>query len=712
MTEKIYIGVAWPYANGSLHLGHIAGCYLPADIFARFNRMIGNDVLMVSGSDEHGTPITITAEKEGVTPKDIVDRYSKEHTENMIQFGISFDLFTRTTTRNHQDVVQDIFKTLYEKNHIYEKEIESFYCHQCNRFLPDRYIEGACPQCNHEHARGDQCDECGHLLDPQDLIEVRCKLCGSTPELRKTTHLFFALNHFESDLFKWMKDKTYWKSSVHKFTENWLKDGLHERAITRDINWGIPVPIKDYEEKRIYVWFDAVIGYLSASIEWSLQQSNQEKWKEWWYNPEAKHYYFLAKDNIPFHSIIWPSILMGYDKQLQLPYDIPANEYLRLQGQQFSKSKGLGIWVPDIIKSFDVDAIRYYLSINMPENKDANWLWDDFVVKNNDELVGTFGNFIHRVLTFTQKNYGIIPDAGQLDTIDTKAVKAISETLQNVNESLSQCQFKQGLKEVMNLAKIGNVYFNEKAPWQQIKNDDVACKTTLHVCLKIVKGLCISIAPFLPFTAEKIWKSLGETKPISHVSWNEATSPLHINYQIEKPKPLFTKLSLEEIMPEIDPFSKLDLRVAEILEVKDHPNADKLYLINIDIGALGKRELVAGLKKHYQPDELIGKKIIIVSNLEPATIRGVKSAGMLLAASDTKGIVSLLNPGEAKPGSIITIKEIPHMPLKVLPFDEFLQVKLTVDHLQKVVYDTNKKLISESGEITTDKPVEENAEIH
>ena len=711
MTEKIYIGVAWPYANGSLHLGHIAGCYLPADIFARFNRLIGNDVLMVSGSDEHGTPITISAEKEGISPQDFVNKYNKEHTENMKQLGISFDLFTRTTTNNHYQVVQDIFKTLYEKNHIYEKEVESFYCHQCNRFLPDRYIEGKCPECDNSQARGDQCDECGHLLDPQDLLDVRCKLCGSTPELRKTTHLFFALNHFESKLVNWMKDKTYWKSSVHKFTENWLKEGLHERAITRDMSWGIPVPIKGYDDKRIYVWFDAVIGYLSASIEWSSYQDNKEKWKEWWHNQEAKHYYFLAKDNIPFHSIIWPSILMGYSDELQLPYDIPANEYLRLQGQQFSKSKGLGIWVPDIIKSFDVDAIRYYLSINMPENKDANWLWDDFVVKNNDELVGTFGNFIHRVLTFTQKNFGMIPEAGPYDDIDNNIINEIEKTMNDVKESISHCQFKQGLKEVMNLAKTGNVYFNEKAPWKQLKENETACKTTLHICLRIVKCLSICISPYLPFMAEKIWKVIGETNSFSNVSWNDGSKPLNTNHKIEKPKPLFTKLSLEEIMPEIDPFSKLDLRVAEILEVKDHPNADKLYLIDIDIGALGKREIVAGLKKHYLLEELVGKKIIIVSNLEPATIRGIKSAGMLLAASDKQGTVSLLNPLDAKPGSIITIKDIPHMPVKVLPFDDFLEVKLTVDNEQKVIYE-QKKLVSEAGEVTTDKPVEEHAEIH
>ena len=361
MKEKIFIGVAWPYANGSLHLGHIAGCYLPADIFARFCRMNGKDVLMVSGSDEHGTPITITADNEKTTPQAIVDRFNKEHTENMKKMGISFDLFTRTTTENHAEVVQDLFLTLYKNNDAYKKNVEGFFCNNCNKYLPDRYIEGLCPHCGSDKARGDQCDECGKLLDPQELQEVKCKICGGTPEIKTTEHIFFALSNFEQKLLDWIKDKTYWKPSVLKFTENWLKDGLKDRAITRDINWGVKVPIDGFEDKRIYVWFDAVTGYLSASIEWSKRKGQTKKWEEWWKNPEAKHYYFLAKDNIPFHSLIWPSMIMGYRNNLNLPYDIPANEYLRLKGEQFSKSRGIAVWVPDMLEKFDVDAIRYYI---------------------------------------------------------------------------------------------------------------------------------------------------------------------------------------------------------------------------------------------------------------------------------------------------------------------------------------------------------------
>ena len=710
MNEKIYIGVAWPYANGSLHLGHIAGCYLPADIFARFQRLQGNHVLMVSGSDEHGTPVTITADKEHISPQDVVDRYNTEHTKNMKDFGISFDLFTRTTTENHTTVVQDIFSTLYDKNHIFEKEVESFYCDHCHRFLPDRYIEGTCPHCGNENARGDQCDECGQLLDPVDLVDVRCKLCGETPELKTTTHLFFALSHFEDQLTEWIDDKKHWKSSVLKFTQNWLKEGLHDRAITRDMTWGIPVPLDGFEDKRIYVWFDAVIGYLAASKEWAQRQGNPDKWKEWWENKDAKHYYFLAKDNIPFHSIIWPSILMGYDEKLQLPYDIPANEYLRIGGEQFSKSKGTGVWVPDIVDQFDVDAVRYYLSMNMPENKDSNWDWKDFVIKNNDELVGTYGNFIHRVVSFTQKNYEKIPEPGVFDETDNQLLHEIEETVTQVQDSLNHCKFKQGLKQIMGLAKKGNVYFNEKEPWKDVKTDKTHCATTLHVCFRLVKALSMLFASYLPFSSQKVWEIIGETGSVHKAVWNEAIEPVKTGFKLAKPKPLFKKLVLEDIMVEEDPFAKLDLRVAEILEVKDHPNADKLYLAHIDIGEKGKRVIVAGLKKHYTPDELTGKKIVVITNLQPATIRGVKSTAMLLAATDSDGMVSLLDPQDASPGNQVTAEGVSPNPEEVLSFDDFQQITMNINDDGNAVYN-GKTLKTESTIVNTDKPVKKGAKI-
>jgi len=710
MKEKIYIGVAWPYANGSLHLGHIAGCYLPADIFARFNRMIGNDVLMVSGSDEHGTPITITADKENTTPQAVVDRFNKEHTENMKQFGISFDLFTRTTTENHKEVVQDLFKTLYKNEYIYKKNIDSYYCNECKKFLPDRYIEGTCPYCKNQNARGDQCDECGKLLDPQDLEKVKCKICGSTPEIKTSEHFFLALSKFEPKLLKWMKDKTYWKSSVKKFTENWLKNGLKDRAITRDMQWGIPVPIKGFEDKRIYVWFDAVTGYLSASKEWSKTNGDKNKWEYWWKDPKAKHYYFLAKDNIPFHSIIWPSMLMGYNKSLDLPYEIPANEYLRLKGEQFSKSRGIAVWVPDIIKNLDVDPVRYYLSINMPENKDTNWLWDDFVTKNNDELVGTYGNFIHRVITFTQKNFGKIPKAGKLDKLDKEVIEKINKTSKKVYDSIKNCEFKKGLRAAMNLAQFGNVYFDKKQPWVLIKNDKEACGSVLHICLKIVKALSVFTAPYLPFSAQDVWRILGEKGSVHSTKWELAVEDLKVGTTLEKPQPLFKKLSLEDFMGEEDPFSKADLRVAKILEVKDHPQADKLYMMHIDVGKLGKRVIVAGMKPYYKIDEIKGKNIIIVSNLKPAKIRGITSKGMLLAAEDNTGVVSLLNPGNATPGSEVKVEGISKQPEEILEFDDFKKINMIIGDDLKAVYN-GKVLKSEKGDVVSDKPVKKGANI-
>ncbi len=710
MKEKIFIGVAWPYANGSLHLGHIAGCYLPADIFARYNRMKGKDVLMVSGSDEHGTPITITAENEKTTPQAIVDRYNIEHTQNMKQMGISFDLFTRTTTANHEKVVQDIFLTLYKNEDIYKKNVEAFYCSNCGRYLPDRYIEGHCPHCNNEKARGDQCDECGKLLDPQELRDVKCKICGSTPEIRTSEHLFFALSKFEPKLLDWIKDKKHWKSSVLKFTQNWLKNGLKDRAITRDIKWGIKVPIDGFEEKRIYVWFDAVIGYFAASKEWSQNKGEPEKWEEWWKNKDAKHYYFLAKDNIPFHTLIWPSILMGYDETLNLPYNIPANEYLRLKGEQFSKSRGTAVWVPDILEKFDVDAVRYYLSINMPENKDTNWMWDDFVAKNNDELVGAYGNFVHRVITFTQKNFGEIPKLGKLDDLDKKTFIKIEEVLKDISKSIENCSFKQGLRTAMNLAQYGNFYFDQKQPWNLIKNDKETCGTVLHICLKIVNALAVFMAPYLPFSSDKIWNILGHKDSIHNVSWDHALEDLKVGTPFERPIPLFKKLDIKDFEGESNPFSKFDLRVAKVLDIKDIPGADNLYMLHLDVGKLGKRVIVAGMKPFYSKDELKGKHIIIVSNLKPAKIRGVKSNGMLLAAEDGKGTCSLLNPGESSPGSEVSIIGIPREPVNVLEFEDFKKVNMVIGDKQKAVYN-RKVLQAEKGDVVSDKTIEKGARI-
>jgi methionyl-tRNA synthetase len=701
--EKIFIGVAWPYANGSLHLGHVAGCYLPADIFARYHRLIGDQVLMVSGSDEHGTPITITADKEKTTPQAVVDRFHKEHSENMLQLGISFDLFTRTTTTNHEATVQEIFLDLYQKQLIYKKTLDAYTCPSCQRSLPDRYVEGTCPYCNYPEARGDQCDNCGKLLDPSDLLQIHCKLCGGTPVIQKTEHLFFKLSDFEPKLQAWLKDKTYWKANVLRFTNNWLAGGLKDRAITRDISWGIKVPVFGFEHKRIYVWFDAVIGYLSASKEWAKKTKEPTKWKEWWLDPNAKSYYFLAKDNIPFHSIIWPSIIMGYGHDLNLPYDIPANEYLTLKGEQFSKSRGIGIFVPEILKRFDADVIRYYLSINMPENKDTDWVWSDFVAKNNDELVGTYGNFIHRVLTFTAKNFGTIPPTGTLTPADEEALAKIKEALAEVGTSIHDCNFKKGLRAAMNLAQFGNQYFDKNQPWALLKTDKERCATVLHVCLRIVQALAVCTAPYLPFSSERVWRMLGHTHPITH--WDAGHRDLPHPAQLTTPSPLFKKLELTEIVTETDPFAKLDLRVATVLEVMDHPSADKLYVLNIDLGPLGKRQIVAGMKAYYSKEQMTNKNIVVVANLKPAVLRGVESKGMLLAATDkAAGIVTLLNPKDSTPGAEVGIDGIPHEPVPILEFPTFQQAPMTVNDKGEIVYN-GKPLKSKGHIVVTDHKV-------
>ncbi|MEM0493605.1 MAG: methionine--tRNA ligase [Candidatus Thermoplasmatota archaeon] len=710
-TQRIFIGVAWPYANGSLHLGHMAGCYLPADIFARYNRMRGREVLMVSGSDEHGAPITITAEQEGLTPQVIVDRYHKEHKENMQRFGISFDIFTRTTTNNHKRIVQNVFLKLYDKGYIYPKDVEVLYCDRCKRALPDRYIEGKCPCCGHDKARGDQCDQCGRVLDCQELIDAKCRICGGKPKKKLSTHFFFALNSFEPRLREWLKDKSYWKANVINFTMNWLKNGLNDRAITRDLNWGINVPIPEYAEKRLYVWFDAVIGYLSASVEWAEGVGDKDRWEYWWRDKNAKHYYFLAKDNIPFHTLIWPSILMGYDESLQLPYDIPANEYLCLEGEHFSKSRGVAVWVPDILKRFDPDAVRYYLSINMPEQRDTNWVWSDFIAKNNDELVGTYGNFIHRVLRFTQKNLGVIPEKkGSLTEADKQLLDRIKDAYHKVGESIETCQFKQGLRTVMNLSQAGNVYFDHEQPWSLIKNDKDRCSTVLNTCLRLVQALTVYMYPYLPFSSECTWRYLGNQTSLSDARWEDALKELNEGFRLERPAPLFKKLELSDYTVNVDPFSKLDLRVGQITRVDDHPNADNLYMLDVDLGAYGKRLIVAGIKPYYTKEELKDKLIIIVVNLKPAKLRGVESKGMLLAAEDDKGNVALLSPRDCRPGEEVSVDGVERRPVQLLEFSDFKQVSMIIDEDGEASYN-NKKLKINDRTIQVDRVIKPGAKI-
>jgi len=657
---------------------------------------------MVSGSDEHGTPITLTAEKEGKSPKEIADRYNAQHVKNIEELGITFENFSRTSNDFHKKVVQDFFLRLYENGHIYKKSMLSPYCEHCGRFLPDRYVEGICPYCGGE-ARGDQCDKCGKTLDPSELIDPKCKICGNAPVMKETEHLFFKLSAFEDSLLKWLEDKNYWKDNVIKFTRNWIKGGLKDRAITRDLEWGVEVPLDGFENKRLYVWFEAVIGYLSASKEWAENIGETEKWKEWW-EGDSKHYYFLAKDNIPFHTIIWPAMLMAHG-ELNLPYDVPANEYLTFSGEQFSKSRGIGIWIPDILEKFDADVIRYYLSINMPEKHDTDWNWKDFMAKNNNELVGTYGNFIHRVLTFTQKNFGEVPPSGELNNEDKKVLEEIEKTSREVGEAIKACHFKEGIKKLIKLAQTGNQYMNENAPWKLVKEDRERCATVLHICLRIVKALAVFSAPYMPYSANKIWHMLGYEDDIEKQEWEEGIKDLK-KAKIEKPLPLFKKIEMGELEEE-EPFSKLDLRIARIEKVREHPSADKLYVLDIDLGKLGKRRIVAGIKPWYEKEQLRDRKIVIVSNLKPAEIRGVRSNGMLLAADD--GTPSLLLPNGDE-GEQVMIEGIEPAPADVVDFKEFMKIEMKVNKDGMVEY-KGKILADRKGAVKPDRKVTEGAGI-
>jgi methionyl-tRNA synthetase len=545
-ARPILVCVAWPYANSALHLGHLAGCYLPADIFARFQRLRGHDVLMVSGSDEHGTPITVRAEKEGSSPAEVAERYHRINSQALADFDIQFDLFTRTTTDNHRRVVHDIFTQLNEGGYIEPRPTQVLYCPKCERFLPDRFVEGTCPHCGFERARGDQCENCGRTLDPQDLVNPRCRISGDTPIVRESVHLFFRLSAFESPLLEWLRDKSYWRPNVLAFTRSWIEGGLKDRAITRDLSWGVPVPLAGYEEKRIYVWFEAVVGYLSASVEWAARRDRPAAWERFWKDPAARHYYFLGKDNVPFHTIIWPSMLLGVGG-LNLPYDVPANEFLQIDGAKFSKSAGLGIWVNDVVDRFEVDAIRYYLTVNMPETRDSNWSWEELVQRVNDELVGTFGNFCHRTLTFARKHFGAIPPLGALQEIDRAALARIGTTGDEVAAALEACEFRRALRAFMSLAQAGNQYFDAKAPWALVKTDREACGTALHVCLKMIAALAVYSAPFVPRSAARLWGFVGGGVAGAE-KWTDALAELPAGRELPEPAILFAKLDLETIL--------------------------------------------------------------------------------------------------------------------------------------------------------------------
>ena len=543
MSERIFIGVAWPYANSPLHLGQIAGAYLPPDIFARYHRIKGNEVLMVSGSDQHGTPITIRAEQEGTTPAEIAGKYHRQFLESWQQMGISFDLFTTTDNSNHTEVAQDIFLTLLKKGYIYKKTVSQPFCDNCQRYLPDRYIEGVCPYCGYSGARGDQCDQCGQPLTPAELVEPRCGLCHASPDFKDSEHFFFKLSAFEGQLLEWIQQKNHWRNNVLNFTRSYLTAGLKDRAITRDIDWGVPLPIDGYPGKRLYVWFEAVIGYLSASKEWARNTGNSEKWRDFWQG-EAKSYYFIGKDNIPFHTIIWPAMLMGYGG-LNLPYDIPANEYLTIEGRKLSSSRNWAVWLPDFLSRYDPDPLRYLLSVNMPETGDTDFSWREFVRRNNDELVATYGNLVQRVLTFSFRNFdGCIPSYSDMEIKETPEPTQLEidsfAMLNDVGEDISKCHFKLAIKKAMELAQKTNRYLEEESPWKVVKNDRKAAARSIYVAACVINYLKTMLYPFLPFSSQRLHEFLGFSGSIEQDGW-KLISP-EPGQRLLPPEPLFTKL--------------------------------------------------------------------------------------------------------------------------------------------------------------------------
>jgi methionyl-tRNA synthetase len=583
--SKILVAVAWPYASGPRHIGHVAGFGVPSDIFARYHRLRGDDVLMVSGTDEHGTPIMVAADREGVTPRELADRFSKVIRDDLLELGLSYDLFTRTTTRNHYRVTQDLFRTLHSKGYIVERTTQGAFSVTTGRTLPDRYIEGTCPICGYGEARGDQCDNCGNQLDPVDLIDPRSRIDGTRPIFRETEHFFLDLPAFAKRLTDWIEGQRHWRPNVRTFSLNLLRE-LKPRAITRDLDWGVPIPLPSYEQrddKRIYVWFDALIGYLSASIEWAAMRGTPDAWREWWQCPDARHYYFMGKDNIVFHSIIWPSMLLGYGKggdfgagrgELQLPFDIVSSEFLTMEGRKFSTSRGVAIYVNDFLSRYEPDPLRYFLAAAGPETQDTDFTWAEFVRRNNDELVATWGNLVNRTLTNAYRNFGAVPQPGDLNEEDRKIMATIEDGFPAVGGLINASRFRAAVAEVMRLAAQVNQYLSEQAPWATMESDRARSQTVLYVALRCVDDLKTMATPFLPHSSQTVHELLGyegfiagplefrehvEDEGAAHVvltgdyhTWIGRWAPgqLPVGQRLREPRPLFRKLDPEQTVAE------------------------------------------------------------------------------------------------------------------------------------------------------------------
>ena len=671
--KRTLVTTALPYANGPVHIGHLAGVYVPADIYVRYLRIKGEDVIMIGGSDEHGVPVTIRAKKEGCTPQDVVDRYHSLIKSSFERFGISFDIYSRTTSATHRQVASDFFRKLYDNGKFVKQESMQYYDEEAKSFITDRNIVGECPRCHAQGAYGDQCEKCGSTLTPEELINPKNMLTGNPLVKKATTHWYLPLNEHQQWLEKWiLQDHKEWRPNVYGQCKSWLDNGLQPRAVTRDLDWGIPVPVEGAEGKVLYVWFDAPIGYIS-----NTKELLPDTWETWWKDDSTRLIHFIGKDNIVFHCIVFPAMLKA-EGSFILPDNVPSNEFLNLEGDKISTSRNWAVWLHEYLEDFPgkQDVLRYVLTANAPETKDNDFTWKDFQARNNNELVAILGNFVNRTLVLTHKYFdGKVPAAGELTDYDRETINEFVGVKAALESNLDGFHFREAQKEAMNLARIGNKYLAETEPWKLAKTDMARVATVMNVAMQITANLAIAFEPFLPFSAEKLRAMIG----LKELDWNKlgATDIIAAGSEIAKPELLFEKIEdaaiedqmqrLENIKKqneinnfepapvaeniEFDQFMKLDIRVGKVVECAKVPKADKLLQFKIDDG-MGGRTIVSGIAKHYSPEDLIGQEVCFVANLAPRKLKGIESQGMILSAEDAGGRLVVIGPnGEVKPGA-------------------------------------------------------------
>ena len=676
-TQRYTITAALPYTNGPIHIGHLAGVYVPADIYSRFLRMQGKDVLFVCGSDEHGVAISMKAKKEGISPKDVVDKYDAIIRQSFEKFGISFDNYSRTSLPVHHETASDFFKKLDADGKFIEETTKQLYDEEAGQFLADRFVTGTCPKCGNEEAYGDQCENCGTSLNATDLINPKSAITGATPSLKETKHWFLPLDQYEGFLKEWILKghKKDWKPNVYGQVKSWIDDGLRARAVTRDLDWGIPVPVEGGEGKVLYVWFDAPIGYISSSKEWAKRENKD--WKPYWQDKDTKLIHFIGKDNIVFHCIIFPVMLEAHGDYV-LPENVPANEFLNLEGKKLSTSKNWAVWLHEYLEEFpdQQDVLRYVLTANAPETKDNDFTWKDFQARNNNELVAVFGNFINRVVVLTNKYYdGVIPQPGEYSEVDEQTIAELKAYPSVIASSIQKYRFREAQGELMNLARLGNKYLADEEPWKTIKTDEQRTKTVMYVALQIASALATLSEPFLPHSSAKLKQMLNQNDEDSNVpKWEIIGSKkalLPAGHQIGKAELLFSKIEDSQIEDQLkkleatktanemenkkaepqkeiatfDDFTKMDLRVGTIIEASKMPKADKLLVLKVDTG-IDKRTVVSGIAQHFKPEDIIGKKVTVLVNLAPRKLRGVESEGMILMTENAEGKLVFVNPDE------------------------------------------------------------------